>query len=328
MKHISILIPEGHSSLPNIDGAQQILSEVNAISTAQGGSPPFKIELVGLSKDVSQRGGKFVIMPDKTIDQITQTDLIIIPAMHGDPIAAITANRKFVPWMIERYEWGAEIASLCIGSFFLASTGLIDGKQCATHWIAANQFRTMFPQIDLVDDKILTDEDGIYTSGGAYSFLNLLVYIIEKYCGRDMAIKISKRFMIDLGKVSQSPFIMFVGQKDHNDEPVKKAQAFIEENFEDRLNVEELARKFAVGRRSFERRFRKSTGNSVNEYIQRVKIEAAKKQLESGRRTISEVMYDVGYADAKAFRDLFRRITGVTPVEYRNKYNKDVAVLL
>ncbi|HEY0046511.1 MAG TPA: helix-turn-helix domain-containing protein [Flavobacterium sp.] len=327
MKHISILVPNGHTSLPNIDGAHQILSEVNNLAVAQGNLPPFHIELVGISEEIIQRNGRFVITTDKTIDEVDHTDLIIIPAIHSDLEDALTANAAFFPWIRKQYENGAEVASMCIASFFLAATGLLDGKQCATHWHAANQFRLMFPNVDLVDDKILTHEDGIYTSGGAYSFLNLLVYLVEKYCGRDMAIMISKIFMIDIDKDSQSPFIMFSGQKDHEDEPVKKAQVFIEENFEEKLTVDALADRFALGRRSFERRFKKSTGNSVIEYIQRVKIEAAKKQLETGRKTISEVMYDVGYTDAKAFRDLFKRISGMTPVAYRNKYNKDMMVM-
>lgn len=287
-----------------------------------GQAPLFQIQLLGLSKEISQRNGLFTIAPDALISEVKKTDLIIIPAMHGDLEEAIKMNEAFMPWIVAQRKQGAEIASLCIGAFFLAATGLLDGKQCATHWLLANQFRQMFPQVNLVDDKILTDDDGIYTSGGAYSFLNLLVYLIEKYAGREIAIMISKAYMIDIDRNSQSPFIMFNGQKEHEDIEVKKAQEYIEQHFEDRISVDQLAIMFAIGRRSFERRFKKATSNTVGEYLQRVKVEAAKKQLEMARKNVSEVMYEVGYNDTKTFRDVFRKITGLSPVEYRNKYNR------
>lgn len=322
MKHISILIPTGHSSLPNIDGSHQILSEVNGFLKRFGQAPLFTIQLVGLSKEVIQRNGLYTIQPDCVIDDIKKTDLIIIPAMHGDLEEAIRMNTAFIPWILEQRKNGAEIASLCIGAFFLAATGLLDGKQCATHWVMANQFRQLYPKVNLVDDKIMTDDDGLYTSGGAYSFLNLLVYLIEKYAGRELAIMISKAFMIDIDKSSQSPFIMFNGQKEHEDVEVKKAQEYIEQHVEAKISVDQLADMFAIGRRSFERRFKKATSNTVGEYLQRVKVEAAKKQLEMARKNVSEVMYEVGYNDTKAFRDVFRKITGLSPIEYRNKYNR------
>ena len=323
MKHVSILVPLGHSSLPNIDGTHQILSEANGFLSMMGRSPMFDIKLVGLSKETSQRNGLYTVSPDCLINEVPKTDLIIIPAMHGDLPKAIELNKAFIPWILQQYSKGAELASFCIGSFFLASTGLLKGKQCATHWQLANQFRSMFPDVNLVDDKIMTEADGIYTSGGAYSFLNLLLYLIEKYAGRDVAILVSKAFMIDIDRYSQSPFIIFEGQKAHQDEPVKKAQEFIEKNFEEKITVDQLASMFALGRRSLERRFKKATSNTVTEYIQRVKIEAAKKDLETGRKNINEVMYEVGYNDVKAFRTTFRKVTGLSPVEYKNKYSKE-----
>ena len=323
MKHISILVPEGHTSLTNIEGAHQILSEVNSFLISMGKSPLFTVQLIGISKETKQRNGLFTVKPDRLIQDIKKTNLIIIPALHGDPIKALERNREFIPWIIQQRKQGAEIASFCIGAFFLAATGLLTGKQCATHWKLANEFRAMFPDVNLVDDKIMTEEDGIYTSGGAYSYLNLLVYLIEKYAGRDMAILTAKAFMIDIDRTSQSPFIIFQGQKGHEDEPVRKAQTFIESNYQDKITVDQLADMLALGRRSLERRFKKATCNTVTEYIQRVKIEAAKKELERSRKNINEVMYNVGYSDTKAFRIIFKKTTGMTPINYRNKYNKE-----
>jgi transcriptional regulator GlxA family with amidase domain len=322
MKHISIIIPHGHTSVVNIEGTHQIFNEVNSFLTAMGREPLFTVQLVGIARQASQRDGLFTIKPDVLISELKKTDLIIIPAIHGEPKTVLEQNADFIPWIVGQYQGGAEVASLCIASFFLASTGLLDGKQCATHWLSANHFKAMFPEINLVDDKIMTEEDGIYTSGGAYSFLNLLIYLIEKYAGRDMAIRTAKTFMIDIDRMSQSPFIMFEGQKTHDDEPIKQAQVFIENHVEDKITVDQLASMLALGRRNMERRFKKATANTVMEYIQRVKIEAAKKNLETGRKNINEVMYDVGYADTKAFRSIFKRITGLSPIEYKNKYSK------
>ena len=208
----------------------------------------------------------------------------------------------------------------------LAATGLVDGKKVATHWMAAADFKARFPQVKLVEDKIITDEHRIYSSGGAFSYLNLILYLVEKYAGRDIAVFMSKAFQIDIQRASQSPFMVFKGQKNHEDEPVKKAQEFIEKNVAEKVTVDQLASMFALGRRNLERRFKKATSNTVVEYIQRVKIEAAKMSLESSRDNVTEVMYKVGYTDTKAFRTTFKKITGLSPVQYRTKYNKENAM--
>ncbi|WP_338876092.1 helix-turn-helix domain-containing protein [Spirosoma sp. SC4-14] len=322
MKHISILVPKG-AILGSLEGSRQLLSQVNEFMKGRGESPMFKVQLVGLSKETRLGGGLFTVNTDLLIDDVQKTDLIIIPAIDGEINNAIEINRAFIPWIIRQYENGAEVASLCLGAFLLASTGLLTGKRCATHWMAANNFKQMFPDVELVTEKIITDEQGIYSSGGAFSYLNLILYLIEKYAGRDIAILSAKVFAIEIDRETQSPFTIFQGQKGHEDEPIKKAQEFIETNFQEKITVDQLASMFALGRRNLERRFKKATANTVSEYIQRVKIEAAKKGLETSRKTINELMYDVGYNDTKAFRTVFKKITGISPLDYRNKYNKE-----
>ncbi len=326
MKHISVLIPHGHTSVVNIEGAHQIFSFVNKIFYDMGKSAVVQVQLVGLSKEVSQRNGMFTINPDVLIGDVEKTDLIIIPAIHGEPKFVLEQNKNFIPWIIDQYKKGTEVASFCIGSFFLAQTGLLNGKPATTHWGYANEFRTMFPEVTVLDEKIMTEKDGIYTSGGAYSYLNLVLYLIEKYFGREISVIIAKSFMIDIDKTSQSPFIIFKGQKTHDDEVVKKAQDIIETNYQDKLTVDQIASMIALSRRNFERRFKKATANTVLEYIQRVKIEAAKINLESSRQNVNEVMSNVGYSDPKAFRVTFKKITGLSPIEYRNKYLKNIEV--
>jgi transcriptional regulator GlxA family with amidase domain len=180
--------------------------------------------------------------------------------------------------------------------------------------------------VEVIDGSIITEENGIYSSGGANSMWNLLLYLLEKYTDRDTAILASKYFAIDIDRASQAAFMMFTGQKNHNDGEVRKAQEHIETHYQNKITVDELAGMVAVSRRSFERRFKEATDNTVIEYLQRVKVEAAKRSFESSRKNISEVMFDVGYTDTKAFRNVFKKITGLTPIEYRNKYNKETFV--
>lgn len=321
-KHISILIPKGHTSLVNIVGAHQIFNQVNGFLEQRGKKPLFEVELVGVSSPTEQSNGLFSVKPEKMIDEITKTDLIIIPAIHDEPEAALERNKEFIPWLKKHYKDGTEIASLCVAAFFLAETGLLDGKQCSTHWIHAENFKTRYPKANLVADKILTEDSGIYTSGGAYSYLNLLLYLIEKYAGREMAILTSKAFMIDMDKAEQSAFRIFEGQKSHEDEIIKKVQEHIESNFQEKISIDDLASRFALSRRSLERRFKKATDNTISQYTQRVKVEAAKRSLETSRENVGEVMYEVGYSDEKTFRKTFKKITGISPVQYRNKYNR------
>jgi transcriptional regulator GlxA family with amidase domain len=320
MKHVSILITN-EAVLASIADPRIMFTGVNDFLAAAGKPPLFKVQLVGLAKEVKLHGGLFTVHTDAVISDINKTDLIIIPAFGGDMQTAIRRNDEFIPWITSQHYKGAEVASLCVGAFLLAATGLLNGKECSSHWLFANQFREMFPNVTLVDDRIVTEQQGLYSSGGATSYWNLLLYLVEKYAGRDMAIMAAKMFALEIDRKSQSPFIMFNGQKTHEDEPIRKAQEFIEANIAAKISVEDLAFKFAIGKRHFERRFKKATNNSPMEYIQRVKIEAAKKHLESSRKNINEVMYDVGYSDTKAFRTVFKKVTGLSPAEYRNKYS-------
>ncbi len=317
------MIPEGETSLSNIEAAHKMFSKVNEALERVQRPPLFKIQLVGLRNETTLSNGLFSIKPDHTLQGVFKSDLIIIPAVHGDPNKVLAANAAFLPWIVKQYKGGAEVVSLCIGAFLLAATGLLKGRSCTTHWLAADDFRKMYPDVNLMPYKIITDEGGIYTSGGAYSSLNLLLYLVEKFAGRDAAIKSSKMFEIDIERNSQSPFIIFQGQKDHEDTVIKKAQEFIESNYADKITVDALASMLALSRRHLERRFKKATSNTVVEYMQRVRIEAAKMSLETIRENVNEVMYNVGYTDTKAFRMIFKKITGLSPVEYRNKYNKD-----
>lgn len=325
MKHVSILIPN-HAVLSSIEDPRYLFQAVNQFLLSSGEEALFDVHLVGLSREIRLHEGTYTVHVTDLIDQVEKTDLIFLPAITGNMKVALDANKGFVPWIVKQHQLGAEVASLCAGAFFLASTGLLQGKKCSTHWVFANQFREMFPDVELADDKVITDENGIYSSGGANSLWNLLLYIVEKYTSREMAVLAAKYFAIEIDRNSQSRFIMFQGQSEHADESIRAIQLFIEKNYKEKFTVDDLCDRFAIARRSLERRFKNATHNTTIEYIQRVKIEAAKKELESTGKSVNEVMYGVGYSDTKAFRNLFRKITGLTPVEYRNKFRKEEAV--
>lgn len=326
MKHLTIIVPDGENNLSSIVGAYKIFSKANAYWKERGRKEIFKIQLAGLSKEVAFYRDLFTVKPHTTVSAIKKTDLIIIPSLNHNYLKALKGNKKLIEWIAEQYKEGADVASICTGAFLLAATGLVDGKSCSTHWSAADGFRSMFPQVNLQTDKVITDENGIYTNGGAYSFLNLIIYLVEKYYDRQTAIFCAKVFQIEMDRKSQSAFSIFTGQKQHGDEMVVKAQDYIESNLSEKISIEDLSSKFLVGRRNFDRRFIKATGNTPVEYLQRAKIELAKKAFETSRKTINEVMYEVGYSDDKAFREVFRKITGMSPVEYKGKYNKEAVV--
>lgn len=326
MKHVSILVPKGNAILSSVVGPYKILLATNQFLKQTGARNDdfFGIHLVGLEKDTALYDGAFSVHCDSTIADVEKTDLVLIPALRPDNLMQdLEGNRPYVPWILEqRTVHGAEVASMCMGAFVLAQTGLVDGKQCATHWAAMDLFRQMYPNVHLVSNKVVTDDDGIYTSGGAYSFLNLLLHLVEKYCGRAAAIYLSKFFEIEIDRDNQHHFAIFQGQKDHEDNAIRQAQKYIEGNVAERISVEKLAEKYAISRRNFVRRFKKATQNTPLEYIQRVKIEAAKRSLESTQYNINEVMYQVGYTDQKAFRSLFKKYVGLSPVAYKAKYNR------
>lgn len=325
MKHISILVPES-AVMEAVADPRYAFTAANQFLVAAGKQPLFQVQLVGNTPEVRLHEGAFSVHADKVWSEVSQTDLIIIPALFGDMKSAIDKNKSFIPWIKKQHEQGAEVASLCVGAFLLASTGLLNGKSCSTHWAFYNEFRNMFPEVTVKDGSIITEENRIYSSGGANSYWNLLLHLVEKYTDRDTAVLAAKYFAIDIDRESQSAFAMFRGQKSHTDEAIKKVQEYIEANYQEKLTLDQLAGMVAISRRSFERRFKQATNNTVTEYMQRVKIEAAKRSFESTRKNINEVMYDVGYTDTKAFRSVFKKLTGLTPIDYRNKYNKGVGL--
>jgi len=327
MKTLTILVPNGQNNLSSIVGAYKIFSRANAYCQISGREPIFKIILAGTSGQVDFHEGLFTVNVQKHVSQIHKSDLVIIPSLNHNFHDAVERNRELIIWIKKQYKHGAEIASICTGAFLLAATGIMEGKCCSTHWSVSEDFRKMYPKVNLKPDQLITDENGIYTNGGAFSFLNLIIYLVEKFYGREIALLCAKVFQIDISRNLQSEFSIFNGQKKHDDGAIQEAQEFLEVNYRQKISIGRLAARLNLSRRNFDRRFKKATAYTPVEYLQRVKVEAAKKSFENTRQNVSEVMFDVGYNDTKAFREIFSKITGLSPIDYRMKYNRDNSVI-
>jgi len=318
---ISVFVPQ-YGTIEGITPAFRTFLTANEFLSAFGKKPIFNVEYVGLSEYVPANSGEYTIKTNRLLQDVERTDLLIIPPTFGDVDTGIRDNAEAIPYFRKLHLKGTRLASLCVGAFLLAETGLLNGKKCSTHWAYVSEFKEKYPEIEVEDGAVITENDNIYSSGGASSLWNLILYLVEKFSDRETAVMIAKYFALDISRDSQSQFAIFRGQRNHEDLDIQKAQDYIELKYEEKITVEDLANFVNIGRRTFERRFKEATNNTPVEYIQRVRIEAAKKFFEASRKNVSQVMYDVGYTDTKAFRDIFKKITGLTPIEYRNKFAK------
>lgn len=320
---VSVFVPR-NGVIEAITPPFRTFNTANEFLAVAGKKPLFEVEYVGMTDYVPASGGEYTIRTDRLIRDVTETDLLVIPPTYGSMESGIQANAEAIPYFRELHQRGSSLASLCAGAFLLAETGLLKGKKCSTHWAHMKEFKARYPEVELEDGAVITEHGNIYSSGGANSLWNLLLYLVEKFADRETAVMISKYFAIDMSRDSQAQFAIFRGQRSHGDPDIQKVQDYIEKNYEERITVEDLAALLHIGRRTFERRFKEATNNTPIEYIQRVRIEAAKQFFEVSRKNVSDVMYDVGYTDTKAFREIFKKVTGLTPIEYRNKFAKVV----
>jgi transcriptional regulator GlxA family with amidase domain len=277
---------------------------------------------------ITEKRGVFFRKPFDSPEQRELTrkdvyDLIIIPAMFSDRIEEVVQKEaKVIEWLKQQYKKNSELASICVGSFLLAATGLLNGKKATTNWMFAELFRKKYPQVMLEDDKVIVDQGRIYSCGGAFSFTTFMIYLIEKFCGHEVAITASKILMINMHQQSQSGFSIFRFQKDHADDAVATVQQFMEKNFSNTITMAEMAGISNMSTRNLIRRFEHATGNTPLEYLQRLRIENAKKLFESRNDGIQQVAVKCGYEDMSFFRKVFKRHVGMTPREYKDKYGR------
>lgn len=313
---VVIVIPKGSLNVLALSGITYLFETSNRYR------PFFEIKVASAEKRKQLRSGRFCIEVDQNITAIQRADLILIPSIVGDGKLAVQQNQPLIDWLLEMYRSGAQLGSMCTGAWLLAASGLLDGKQASSHWGDIHDLKLTYPAVKWVPEKIITYAERIYTSGGTLSSFNLIVYIIEKYLGKKTAIDIAKLFQIDYPRRSQSPFFIFSNQKRHQDEAILRVQQYIETHLAHGLTVDQLAQQFSMSRRNLIRRFKAATGNTPKYYIQRVKMEEAKRLLETQQYSVVDTMHKVGYNDMNSFRRVFLRLTGHLPSRYRRMYAK------
>jgi transcriptional regulator GlxA family with amidase domain len=283
-------------------------------------APYFRVKIASSDGNPIRCLGGITIQAHQCIAEIHQTDLLIIPSIK-DINETMANENAVIPWIQRLHDKGAHVAAICTGTFVLAETGLLDGKIATTHWGAADQFRRRYPRVKLKPERLITESDTIFTSGGSNACFDISLYLVRRYCGQDVTRKLAKTFLHDLDRVSQAPWAVFQCQQNHSDKAIRCAQEQFEHHYRRQFNIDHLARELGMSRRTFERRFRTVTGDSPLHYLHRVRVEAAKRILETENRSFEEIVHAVGYEDASFFRKIFTQMTGLSPITYRRKWN-------
>jgi transcriptional regulator GlxA family with amidase domain len=322
MKRVSILALD-NAVTSSVMGTMDIFCQVGVtynLVTGIAPEPRFDVEIVSLDGLPVIGFNQTRIAPHRSAAEVEETDLIVIGSFLD--FETLSSCRAGIPWLRNHFERGATIASICSGAFFLAETGLLDGKNAATHWGLADEFRRRYPRVRLDPDLVVADEGRLLSSGACSSYIDLAVYLIERYCGSAVALQASKAMLHDFSRASQTPYCVYLPRRDHGDNQILSIQARMEKDFARDFDLDLLARNNGMSRRTFERRFKSATGETPLVYLQRIRVEAAKQLLESGRRTCDEVAYRVGYEDSGFFRRLFVKYTGLRPSDYQTKFRR------
>jgi len=301
-------------------GVYDLLRKSIELSADAGSRRRFELELVAVGRGRAVRAaGGVSIRCDATLSDRSPGDLVVVPALDPDVSATLKKNAAVVPWLRQAHAGGSDVASACTGAFALAEAGLLDGRSATTHWAFQALLAERHPRVRLAPQAFLVDQGRIVTAGGATSFIQLALFLVERWMGPAVARRASQMFLIDPNKAPQGAYAAFSGQKRHGDASILSAQEQMEASPGRSFSLDASARSVGMSRRSFARRFREATGNTPLEYVQRVRVEAAKRALEEGG-SVHDAASAAGYADPVAFRKMFCRHAGLAPAEYRARY--------
>ncbi len=321
MKKVTIL-GLYNSMATTIFGPMDILNQAGRLWNRVSKSPQtpfFDVTIASADGQPIQCLNKVQIQPHCSIETIHKTDLLVIAsATYIDQI--LQTSPELVPWIRRQYDQGAHVASICTGVFLLAETGLLDGKSATLHWGFTEVFRRRYPRVNLKSDQMFIDQGRLYCSAGVNAGMDLSLYLVEKFCGRQTAMQSAKTMILDLGRERQTPYSSYLFSQDHGDPLVMKAQKWIEQHYTQSIDYDRLAGKFRMSRRSLERRFKQATGSTPLGYLQQLRVENAKRLLEDGSQTFDEITYQVGYEDIPFFRKVFVRLTSLRPKEYQQRF--------
>lgn len=321
MADIVVLAEKGCVS-SGIAGTLDAFSVANMWWLAMGegnGQPLFKPAIVTVDGKPVRENNGIELQPEMAIDQVEKTDLIMVPALFPPFNLKNSRMEKICGWLKMRYASGDCIASTCTGAFILAEAGLLNGKIATTNWQVAALFRKLYPEVKLCVDQILTEEANLICTGAFSAYLDLCLYIIDRFGSPALASQCTKSLLVDPDRC-QAPYVIHGFWKNHADGQVLKAQLWMEENYSQKVSIDALARDVGISPRQFARRFKHATGETPVAYLQHLRIENAKKRLETTLDTVNEITWQVGYEDINSFRRLFVKHTGLAPREYRNKF--------
>ena len=283
-------------------------------------TPRFHVSTASADGKAVNCDGPIQIKPAAAIKDIRKTDLIFIPTTGLSVDDVVERNAPVVPWLKRWRKRGTEIASVCSGVGLVAETGMLDGKRATTHWGLAERFREKYPRVHWMPELMVTEDHGFYCGGGVHAALDLSLYLVEKFCGHDIAMQSAKAMLIETPRAWQAGFAVVPLKTEHGDDAISSAQDWLHENFHRGFPLDAPARRVGMSLRNFVRRFKQATGDSPLIYLQKLRVAAAKRLLESDHRTMQEISDAVGYQDVAFFRALFQRHTGVSPSAYREKF--------
>jgi transcriptional regulator GlxA family with amidase domain len=298
MMHVSIVIPQGDALVSSILHVFNIFNWVNEHLAGNSGRPVFDLHLVGIEPRADLYGGIISVLPDLTLADAPSADLIIIPAVAGEISKGLKTNARLIPWMMDQYKMGAEIASLCTGAFFLAATGLMDGSKRTTHWFVAADCRNAFCQIKLGTERMTMKESRIHSRRGAYAFFNLL---IEKCAGVEAAIECAKIFETDFNRECQSVVAICNRHKRYDHRGMEAAHELVDDDLRRKISRERFAGMFVLNRGNQKRRLENSTLSRV--------VRVSENGLEASYGKTEEARHEVCHNNSRAFRNIFNRMT-------------------
>lgn len=261
------------------------------------------------------------VIPKRSLADCQDADLIIVPGVMGR-LEPLLENEVLRTWLQQQQQRGAIIASACSGAFLLAEAGLLTGRKATTHWQLADRFRQRYPKVRLEIDRLLIDGDDYLCAGGTSAHLDLALYLLEKFGSRALADACARMMLLEQSRPDQGPYIQFRGDKKHSDRPILQVQKWLDGNYRSKVVVKDLAVMSELNERTFLRRFRKATGESPLEYLQRMRIAKAKQLLTEGSEPLEVITRAVGYADVSSFRRLFKQIVGLSPTVYQQRFRQ------
>jgi transcriptional regulator GlxA family with amidase domain len=283
-------------------------------------TPRFRVTTASADgRPVSCDGG-IQIRPNVALRDVGKTDLIFVPTTGLSVDDVLERNAPIVPWLKRRSGRGVAVASVCSGVGLVAAAGLLDGKRATTHWGLAERFRQKYPRVNWMPELMVTEDRGFYCGGGVNASLDLSMYLVERFCGHEIAMQTAKALLIETPRAWQAGFAIVPLKTDHSDDAIAGAQEWMHKNFARAFPLEDPARRVGMSVRNFVRRFKQATGDSPLSYLQKLRVAAAKRMLESNYRTMQEISDAVGYQDIAFFRALFQRHTGVSPSAYRERF--------